>query len=52
MNRREATTQTKKRPQQAGIPDPELADLLAHLGRLIAREYVALLRQSRKDGQA
>lgn len=33
--------------RRAKIPDPELRELLAHLGRLLAHEYVALLAQSR-----
>lgn len=35
-------------PQQRNIPDPELRELLAHLGRLLAQEYVALLTQSKE----
>jgi len=34
--------------QQSKIRDAELKDLLAHLGRLLAREYVALLSQTRR----
>ena len=29
-----------------GVDDPNLRELLDHLGRLIANEYVALLRKS------
>jgi hypothetical protein len=37
------------RRQQA--VDPELKDLLDHLGRLLAREYVRLLSKEPVDGQ-
>ncbi len=34
--------------RQRKIPDPELRELLGHLGRLLAQEYVALLTQSKR----
>ena len=33
--------------RETKIAEPELNELLAHLGRLLAQEYVALLAQSR-----
>jgi hypothetical protein len=51
MNRRVATTQAAKTPPKTRILEPELDELLAHLGRLIAREYVALVTQTRKNGE-
>ncbi len=36
----------KAHPRSA-VDDPNLRDLLDHLGRLIAHEYVALLRKDR-----
>jgi hypothetical protein len=51
MNRAAPRTQVKRTPPKTRIPEAELDELLAHLGRLIAREYVALLKQSRKDGE-
>lgn len=31
---------------RSGVDDPNLRELLDHLGRLMAKEYVALLRKS------
>ena len=31
---------------RSGLDDPNLRELLDHLGRLLAKEYVALLRKS------
>jgi hypothetical protein len=39
-----AKAKTKLRP---GVADPDLRALLDHLGRLLAQEYVALLRKNR-----
>lgn len=35
--------------RETKIAEPELNELLAHLGRLLAREYVALLAESRAE---
>lgn len=39
-------TRPTARPRSA-VDDPALLELLDHLGRLIAKEYVALLRKDR-----
>jgi hypothetical protein len=33
-----------REPSRPAVDDPELRELLDHLGRLIAREYVAVLQ--------
>lgn len=46
--RKSAARTAKTASPSAGIRDRELSDLLAHLGRLLAQEYVALLAESRR----
>lgn len=48
MRPRNSTVRVAKAAaRETKITEPELSELLAHLGRLLAQEYVALLAQSR-----
>jgi hypothetical protein len=38
--------------RQTGVSDPALRDLLDHLGRVLAQEYVALLTKTKTPGKA
>jgi hypothetical protein len=49
MTSKSSTSRAPKRARQsAKVVEPELDELLAHLGRLIAREYVTLLEETRQ----
>lgn len=44
----DATLAAIERPRpRLRVEDPDLRDLLDHLGRLIAQEYITLLRKNR-----
>lgn len=52
MPRSSTVRAAKAVARETKIAEPELKELLAHLGRLLAREYVALLAQSRQAESA
>ena len=45
MKKTKGSVETKRRSRrEPGLSDPDFRALLDHLGRLLAKEYVALLR--------